>query len=132
VTARDRRKYKIVENLIITLERKYGPKPALDHGHGSAFPGPNWSICFLCNFFELLDHGCLDLKSPVWITVIRTRKANFGPWSIVPEKSDLDHGHLGLKRQVWTMRPYIKQEKTKCFVHCDQSYILSSPIVAIV
>jgi hypothetical protein len=86
-----------------SLERKHGPKPALDHGPGSAFPGPNRFICFVCNFFELLDHGYLDQKSQVWTMVIRARKAKFGPWSIGTEKPGLDHGHSDQESHTWTM-----------------------------
>jgi hypothetical protein len=104
----------LVSNMVrhnLPVERKHGPKPALDHGPGTAFPGPNLSICFMYNFFELLDHCNLNQKSQVWTIVIRTRKAmvistrkaEFGPWSIGPEKSGIDHGHSDQKSQIWTM-----------------------------
>jgi hypothetical protein len=86
-----------------TLERKYGPKPALDHVSGSAFPGPNRSICFVYNFFELLDHGYLDQKIQVWTMAIRTRKTKFRPWSVWPEMPGLDHGHSDQESHIWTM-----------------------------
>jgi hypothetical protein len=89
-----------------SLERTHGPKPALDHGPGSAFLGPNWSIYFVYNFFELLDQ-----KSQVWTMVIRTRKAKFGQWLIGPEKPGLDHNYSDQESHIWTM--VIRTRKAK-------------------
>jgi hypothetical protein len=83
----------------LTLERKHGPKPALDHGLGSAFPWPFWSIFLICNAMPDLTHGHSDLKSQVrttmflspWLILFgRSSKSDFswlfGSWSIGPWK----------------------------------------------
>jgi hypothetical protein len=98
--------------------------PTLDHGNGSAFPGPFSLYTISLKFWAMVvctrkakfgqksirqekpgfDHGHSDQESHIWILIIRTLKAKFGPWSFGPEKTGLDYENSVLRVFFQSMR----------------------------